>query len=407
VNGTILTITQITGILKEIIETGFPDVTIQGEITNWRPSGSGHVYFSLKDSGAVIQAVLFRQNQMSLDFRPADGQMVIAEGRLSVYPQRGNYQIICRTLRAAGKGQLLAMLEERKNRLAAEGLFDSDRKRLLPLFPRTVAVVTSPTGAAIRDILRVLKSRNAGVKIVVLPCLVQGDEAGRQIASRIRTAGQFAMADVIIVARGGGSLEDLLPFSDEGVVRAIAASPVPVITGIGHEIDFSLADLAADVRAATPSQAAEIVSGRTEDFTLRLENARSVLEQNLENRLDLVKRTLLTFSREELERSFHIKLEPLLLRLDDSVETLLHRLQGHVDTQRHRVALLRSELEGYSPVTILDRGYALITDKVTGNTLKTTGEMTLNRDIDIRLAGGHAGARITEPGTNIHTQETQ
>lgn len=405
-NGTVLTITQITEILKEIIESGFSDVSVKGEITNWRPSSSGHVYFSLKDSGALIQAVLFRQNLPAIDFRPEDGMSVIASGRLSVYPQRGQYQIVCKTLKAVGQGELLALLEERKKKLAAEGLFDPDRKRPLPLFPKTVAVVTSPTGAAVRDILRVLNSRNAAVRIIILPCPVQGVDAGPKIAERIRTAGAFAMADAIIVARGGGSLEDLLPFSDECVVRAVAESPIPVITGIGHEIDFSLADFAADLRAATPSQAAEIVSGRTEELILRLESARAVLRQGVENRMEMVHRSLQMFRPEELERNFFRILEPLLLRLDDAKETLLQGLSGHIETRRHAIALMTSILEGHSPERIMDRGYALITDKKSGRPLTTARSLATGLDIGIRMSDGVAGAVITETATPTHRGES-
>ncbi|RPJ08472.1 MAG: exodeoxyribonuclease VII large subunit, partial [Spirochaetaceae bacterium] len=320
----IFSITEITSLIQSLLEEGFPDIRIEGEISNFRPASSGHLYFSLKDKDSIIQAVMFKNRSQGLGFKPADGMLVRARGSLSVYPKRGNYQIICEEMELAGEGDILAMLEERKRRLAAEGLFDSERKKKLPLFPSRLAVVTSPTGAAIRDILRVLSRRHAGLSIIVLPAAVQGQEAASQIASQIRTANRFKMADVIITGRGGGSLEDLLPFSDEQVVRAIAESKIPVISAVGHEIDFALSDFAADLRAPTPSAAAEMVTASREELSRRVQELGVTLTREMDGRISGLKQRLSHFTIPLLERDFHTFLQPLLQRVDDAKEEILY-----------------------------------------------------------------------------------
>jgi len=283
------TVTEITELVKQSLERDFYDISVEGEISNFRPSSTGHLYFTLKDENAVISAVMFRGRSFALGFTPADGQRVRAWGNLSVYAKRGSYQIIVERMEKSGEGDILAMLEERKRRLAAEGLFDEARKKLLPLLPERVAVVTSPTGAALRDILTVTKRRNAGVNIVILPCPVQGEEAAERIARQIEVANLHRLADVLIVGRGGGSLEDLLPFSDERVVRAIAASEIPVISAVGHEIDLTLSDLAADVRAPTPSAAAELVSARRDELLERVVERKLQIARGLRRRIEEIK----------------------------------------------------------------------------------------------------------------------
>ena len=228
----IFSVSQITDLIKDILESSFRNIKIEGEISNWRPSAAGHIYFTLKDNNAQIKAVMFRGSAYKLNFRPKDGDKVCCTGSLSVYAPQGNYQIIVNSMEPVGSGNILQMLEERKRKLAAEGLFDSDRKRQLPLFPRTIGVVTSPTGAAIRDILNVTRRRNSTIDVVVLPAIVQGEGAADTIVKMIEIANFYQMCDVLIVGRGGGSLEDLLPFSEETVVRAIANSKIPTISAV-------------------------------------------------------------------------------------------------------------------------------------------------------------------------------
>ncbi|MCL2205999.1 MAG: exodeoxyribonuclease VII large subunit, partial [Treponema sp.] len=227
-----LTVTELTELIRRTLEGGFPQVVVEGELSNFKPSSTGHLYFTLKDSGASIQGIMFKNRIRSLTFEPRDGMLLKVRGGLSVYAQRGTYSIVVEEMERSGEGDILAMLEERKRKLAAEGLFDEQRKRPIPRFPETVGVVSSPTGAALRDILNILKRRARGVRVVILPAPVQGAEAAPVIARRIEQANHWRMADVLIVGRGGGSLEDLLPFSEEVVVRAVASSRIPVVSAV-------------------------------------------------------------------------------------------------------------------------------------------------------------------------------
>ena len=274
----IFSVSQITSFISEILTETFKNITIEGEISNWKPSTSGHVYFTLKDANAQISAVMFKGSTYHLNFKPKDGDKVRCKGSISVYAPRGNYQIIITSMELAGTGNILQMLEQRKQKLvwcqlsriftwAAHGR-DADKyesasrvsenKKKLPAFPQTIGVVTSPTGAAIRDILNVTKNRNKSVNILVLPALVQGEGADVSIVKMIEAANNYKLCDILIIGRGGGSLEDLLPFSEESVVRAVAASKIPTISAVGHEIDWAICDYSADRRAPTPSAAAEM-----------------------------------------------------------------------------------------------------------------------------------------------------
>ena len=390
------TVYEITALIKNMLEGEFPSVRIEGEISNFRPSSTGHLYFTLKDSRAMISAVMFRSRASRLSFQPEDGQLVIASGSISVYEKRGNYQIICDKLTKAGVGDILLMLEERKQRLAAEGLFDESAKKALPLLPSRVAVVTSPTGAAIRDILRVTGRRNAGIDIVVLPAPVQGESAADIIASQIRAANRYALGDVIIVGRGGGSLEDLLPFFEEAVVRAVYESELPVISAVGHETDVSLSDLAADVRAPTPSAAAEIVCANRLELLQRIIQIRGNIESRLEQRADRIRGLLERFSPDNLERNFRILMQPLLLRLDDAKEQLIRGMKETTREVKHRLELLNRELESHSPLSILERGYALVSDAETRTLITNAADTEKDRDISIHLAKGRLAAKVTE-----------
>ena len=390
------TVSQITDLIKQTLEASFYNVTIEGEISNFRPSSTGHFYFTLKDEQSVISAVMFRNRSFSLGFKPSDGQKVSAHGNISVYAKRGTYQLIVERMDKAGEGDILAMLEERKRRLAAEGLFDEERKRPLPLLPTRVAVVTSPTGAALRDILNVTARRNAGIDIVVLPCPVQGDEAADKIARQIERANTYALGDVIIVGRGGGSLEDLLPFSEEVVVRAIANSSIPVISAVGHEIDTSLSDLAADLRAPTPSAAAEIVTASRVELMAHVRELSSSMSRELSRRIERVRLLLREFTPAQMERNFRVLIQPTLLRLDDAKESLLRALEGRLIEARHRMELARQNLLAASPLEVLKRGYAVVTDRESGNPLTSAQQTAAGKGIRIRLHKGQLGATVEE-----------
>ncbi|MDR2095463.1 MAG: exodeoxyribonuclease VII large subunit [Treponema sp.] len=355
-----LTVSELTELIRRCLEGSFAQVLVEGELSNCRPSSTGHLYFSLKDAGAVISAVMFKNRLRSLGFEPKDGMLLRVRGSISVYNQRGTYQIICEDMERAGTGDILAMLEKRKRMLAAEGLFDEDRKKPLPRFPSVVGVVSSPTGAAVRDILNILKRRAPGVKVVILPAPVQGTEAAPIIARRIEQANQWRLADTLIVGRGGGSLEDLLPFSEEAVVRAIAASGIPVISAVGHEIDWAISDFAADLRAPTPSAAAELVSEGREETLALVRGLRDVMYRAVGARTERSRLLIKPFRIEEMEMRFRSILQPRLVRFDDAKEALLDNLADRVKDIRRRLELARLGLEAGSPLSVLERGFSVV-----------------------------------------------
>jgi exodeoxyribonuclease VII large subunit len=355
-----LSVSELTALVKELLEGSLPPLVVEGEISNCRPASSGHLYFTLKDRGAMLQAVMFRYRTRGMGFEPADGMLVRARGSVTVYAARGQYQLLVEGMERAGEGDILAMLEERKRRLAAEGLFDDERKKSLPRFPSRIAVVTSPTGAAIRDILNVLGRRNAGLGVAVLPAAVQGEEAAAQIAAQIETANRLKLGDVIIVGRGGGSLEDLLPFSDELVVRAIAASRIPVISAVGHEIDWALSDFAADLRAPTPSAAAELVSESREALAREVGQFAAEIETAIRSRLDRARLLLERFESSAVEARLQRVLMPSARRLDEARDELASAMSGAIELRSRRLELATRELEAMSPAAVLARGFAVV-----------------------------------------------
>lgn len=377
---------------------------MEGEISNYRPSSTGHLYFTLKDANAALQAVMFKNRLKYLGFTPRDGQRVKARGSISVYPQRGTYQLVCEFLEEAGTGDILAMLEERKRRLAAEGLFDAERKRPIPRFPETVGIVSSPTGAAVQDILNILRRRAAGIRVIVLPCPVQGTDAAPIIARRIEQANQWQLADVLIVGRGGGSLEDLLPFSEEVVVRAIANSAIPIISAVGHEIDWALSDFAADLRAPTPSAAAELVSANRQETLETVRSYQRFFSESIQSRLDRAHLLLKPFAPEHLELRFRAILQPRLVRFDDAKEGLLLSMKDRLAEAKRRLELATNTLEGASPLAILERGYAVVMDQQTGKIVRRASDVEPGQLLQIRPMEGRFTARtetILEQG-EIH-----
>jgi len=392
----ILSVSALTSIIKNMLEETLPSVTVEGEISNWRPAASGHVYFTLKDEAASMQAVMFRGRAARLAFRPTDGNLVRARGALSVYAARGQYQLVVDSMTAAGSGDILAIIEERKRALAAEGLFDAERKRPIPAFPSRVAVITSPTGAALRDILSVLGRRNAGIRVTILPALVQGDEAPEAIVRQIEMANRYSLGDVIIVGRGGGSIEDLLAFSDEAVVRAVARSAIPVISAVGHEIDWSLCDYAADLRAPTPSAAAELVSDSASSAAERVRNATGTIAVSLRARLERARILVDTFSTEHLELRLERALQPFRQRFDDAREALIQGARDACMRARHRLSMAESIVQTSNPMAILSRGFAVIRRPGHTQAVRTASEVTAGDAITITFSVGEADASITE-----------
>jgi len=382
-----LTVSELTEQIRLNLEGSFPAVTVEGEVSNCRPASSGHLYFSLKDSGAKIDAVMFKNRLRSLTFDPKDGMLLKIRGSLSVYAPRGTYSIVCEEMEIAGAGEILAMLEKRKQKLAKEGLFDEDRKKPLPRFPETVGVVSSPTGAALRDILNILTRRASGIKVIILPAPVQGEDAGYHIASRIKQANGWRLADVLIVGRGGGSLEDLLAFSDEEVVRAVADSEIPVISAVGHEIDWALCDFAADLRAPTPSAAAELVS---ENYTSVADSVRSVmhnLENVMRNKLEKTRLFLKPFDPQDMEYRFRTILQPRLIRLDDAKDALISAVSEKTTALRNRIGLASAVMEAGSPLAALERGFSVVTDSA-GKVVRNAAEVKKGDALNIRPLKG-------------------
>jgi exodeoxyribonuclease VII large subunit len=437
---TVYTVSELTAAVARRLERDFFQVWLEGEISNARPAASGHLYFTLKDDTAQIKAVMFRGNLRLLRFKPADGQHVIARGQLEVYEARGEMQIVCQHLEPRGLGALQLAFEQLKRRLEAEGLFAAARKRPLPLLPRTVGIVTSLEGAAVRDIVRVVTNRHAGLRLLIRPCRVQGDGACHEVARAIRDVSRHPGVDVVIVARGGGSLEDLWAFNEEAVARAIAASPVPVVAGVGHEIDTTIADFAADVRAATPSNAAEIVVARRDELARRIAHldhrARAAVRQRVAAGRAAVhalgtRRGLLTIqtrvsNRERRVGELSARLRRILARRHQSARQQLGALAERlaaVDQRRrlarlrarladaagrlapvargrhHRAALtlgsLAGRLDALSPLAVLGRGYA-VCFAADGRTVLRDAASTRDGDtVHVRLEHGRLACTVT------------
>jgi len=392
---TVFSVSQITSLISEILTQTFKTITIEGEISNWRPSSAGHIYFTLKDKSAQIKAVMFKGSAYHLNFSPRDGDKVRCTGSLSVYAPQGNYQIIVTKMEAAGSGNILQMLEERKKKLAAEGLFDSDRKRELPLFPKTIGVVTSPTGAAIRDILQITKRRNPSINVKLLPAIVQGEGAADTIVKMIQIANFYELCDILIVGRGGGSLEDLLPFSEESVIRAIASSKIPVISAVGHEIDWALCDYAADKRAATPSAAAELAVPLLSDIKNKLVNYKESLYTCIKQKLEQKRLLIRSFNADSLEVRFRTIQQPLLNRYENAKTNLIKNMDDKIKDIRNRIKSSRDILESSSPEAIFKRGYSMVRRK-DGSLIRNANQVSADELIEITPAQGKILAKVTE-----------
>lgn len=388
-----LTVTQLTDLIKTMLENSFQNILLRGEISNFKPSTSGHLYFSLKDADAQISAVMFRGSAQFLNFQPKDGIMVQVKGKISIYAPRGNYQLIITSMEKAGTGNIMEIIEQRKRKLAAEGLFDSARKKQLPYFPNTVGIVTSPTGAALRDILNIRKRRNDKVNIIVFPALVQGDTAAPSIVEMIKTANRFSMCDVLIVGRGGGSLEDLLPFSEESVVRAIAESEIPVVSAVGHEIDWALSDFAADKRAPTPSAAAEIVIPEKNAIIEEISFHKNEMYNTMENRLKNLRLLLKTFNPENMVSRLQNIEQRLSERFDRAFDSMKESLEEKIRDNRYRVSRCIDILENCNPQTVFDRGYSMVTDE-NGKIIRNSAEVKSGSQIHIRPATGEFSATV-------------
>ena len=433
-------VAELTARISGLLSSQFANLWVEGEVSNLRPAQSGHLYFTLKDAKAQVKCVCFRSQAMRLKFRPEDGLKLIVRGSIGVYEPRGEYQIYVEHIEPAGVGGLQLAFEQLKKRLAAEGLFDTAHKKPLPMLPGRIGVVTSPSGAAVRDIIRILRRRFPNLHLTVYPVRVQGDGAAEEIAAALNYFHRQRSVDVILLARGGGSIEDLWAFNEEVVARAIAACAIPIVSGVGHETDFTIADFVADVRASTPSAAAEIVVKSRQEFQRHLLE----LEHKISQRMRYV---LLEYRHHLKDLSTHIgfrRLEDLLRRHRQQADELTTRLgaalEGRIDRLRHRYTIaatriasfdlrarirtlglrllqrsaelgvrierllvgkiqrletLRVLLDERSPLRVLQRGYAICTDAA-GNVVSAADQVEIGAEVKVQLAQGRLGASVTE-----------
>ena len=355
------TVTEINNYIKSLVdnEPQLRNVQIVGEISNFKRYPSGHCYFTLKDSGAVLKCVMFRGKAMSMKFDPQNGDTVLAIGRITVYERDGVYQLYTDMLIEQGVGDLMVAYEKLKVKLEAEGLFSSERKQAIPINPKTVGIITSPVGAAVRDVITVSRRRNRGIKLLLYPVKVQGEGASTEIARAINFFNKYNLADVLIVGRGGGSIEELWAFNEEQTVRAVASSAIPVISAVGHETDFTLCDFAADVRAATPSQAAELAVADAEGYILQVENLQRRLKHFMQARMEQeeyrLDRASNSWALKDPERLF----ADGVLRTDAAYNKLLTKMDGLLKECAHKFELQAARLDNLSPLSVLARGYSV------------------------------------------------
>lgn len=380
---TIYTISELNQMVRSLLEDAFPPLWVEGEISNFSCPSSGHWYFSLKDSGAQIRCAMFQGRNRAIGFQPENGAHVLVRGRISLYEPRGDFQLIADFMEEAGDGALRRAFELLKERLATEGLFDPAHKKPLPALPNAIGVVTSPTGAAIRDILSVLKRRFPSIPVIIYPTAVQGNQAAQQIAQAIQIANIRQECDVLIVARGGGSLEDLWSFNEENVARAIYASEIPIVSAVGHEIDFTIADFVADQRAPTPSAAAELVSPDKAEWLQQLNKLARNLIRQIDTHIERHQQTLAHL----IKRLRHPgqQIQDRFQRLDDLEQRLQRAWQFQLHRKQQALANLSRALDAVSPLATLARGFSIITIEKSGDILRTAKQINVGDKITARL----------------------
>jgi exodeoxyribonuclease VII large subunit len=440
---------ELVGQVRELVEQEYGDVWVEGEISNFRPAPSGHIYFTLKDADAQLPVVFFGRKAMLLRFRPENGLHVLVRGRVSVYEQRGQMQLVAETMEPVGAGSLQLAFEQLKARLKAEGLFDVERKRPLPGFPRAVGIVTSPTGAVIRDFLNIVARRHSGLSVLVCPVSVQGDSAPAEVEAAINELNSSSLVDVIVVARGGGSLEDLSAFNSERVARAIASSSLPVVSAVGHETDFTIADFVADLRAPTPSAAAELITEAQHKIAERVAEQSHRLERAARFQLLQARQRLTRLPVSRAEGRLNSLLHRLAQRLDDSslrMEAvvseqlrqhqrnvadlaaavlrhdprqglaqararltagrthLVHSMERRVHESAAQLSSLGARLHSLSPLAVLERGYALVLT-ATGGVVRSTLQVAPGDKLVTRLSDGAFISRVESAAFNQSTKK--
>lgn len=392
----IYTVSEITKYIRVILGDSFPGIWVEGEISNFIQHSSGHIYFSIRDATASLKCAFFRRANEKLKFRLKDGMKVICFGSISVYEARGDYQLIVEEIEPKGIGALQLQFQALKEKLQKEGLFDETHKVPIPFLPTRIGVVTSPTGAAIRDILNIARRRFSNVEIIINPVRVQGEGANREIASAIRQFNKLNNIDVMIVTRGGGSMEDLWPFNEEVVARAIYDSEIPVISAVGHEIDYTISDFVADFRAPTPSAAAELVIPKKEDLTNLINTAVTRLKNALNTKLDTLTERLTT-----LRESYILK-RPLNLiiqyeqEIDDLRKDMAIRIDHIIKMRGENFNLLISKLEALSPLAILNRGYSITAKLPEHVIIKDSKILKQGDEVETKLGKGKFRSRVEE-----------
>jgi exodeoxyribonuclease VII large subunit len=436
----VLTVTELTGAIRDLFARNFTGIIVEGEISNCREAQSGHIYCTLKDDRSQIKCVCFKSQLRLMKFRPEDGQHVTVRGSISVYEARGEYQIYVESIEPVGLGALQLAFDQLKRRLDAEGLFAAERKKPLPLLPRCIGLITSPTGAAVRDVVRILRRRFHNVHLTLYPVRVQGDGAATEIVRALQFFNRRQTVDVLILARGGGSLEDLWSFNEEIVARAIADSVIPVISGVGHETDFTIADFVADVRASTPSAAAELVVQTRREFDKHIADLRSALTEQMRYRILVLSRRVhelgarrgfrrpLDLLRQQRQRAdemtsrlahglranvqrsrkrfttahlriasfdFRAKVAALRLRLDKRSSELAAHTERQLRLKREPWDRLRLLLAERSPLNVLERGYAIATG-ASGTILRDATQINVGDSVNVRLARGRLTTEVKQ-----------
>lgn len=439
----VLTVSALTEAIRETLAE-FDDLWISGEISGVKAASSGHIYFTLKDEGAQIRCACFARTARFLRFKPRDGVQVLVRGRIDVYAQRGDYQLLVDAIEPRGHGALQLAFEDLKKRLAEEGLFDASRKRPIPLYPQRIGIVTSPTGAVIQDMINILTRRFPGIHIRLYPALVQGEGSAAQVVRGLEYFSKSQWPDVVIVARGGGSTEDLWTFNEEVVARAIATSTVPVISAVGHETDFTIADFVADLRAPTPSAAAELVSGTREQLQERMHTLDRRLEQSMRYRLSGLQRRLHQLSTDRAEGTLHRTIGKQQQRVDELDSRMRDLLRAAVATRKravtdwqarlakqdlrlriangrrrweaacarmrqraqwlvanasHKLAPLHAQLQQLSPLRVLERGYAIV-QRQDGVVVKEAASAEAGQILTVRLAKGRLAVEVKHGETS-------
>ena len=396
----ILSVSELNGYIKFLFDRDehLTSLAVRGEISNYKIYPSGHHYFTLKDEGGALRCVMFKSSALRLRFRPENGMKVIAAGRVSVFPRDGAYQLYCDSLTPDGVGDLYVAFEQLKQKLQAEGLFDPAHKKKLPPYPKTIAIVTSGAGAAVMDMLRILNRRYPLVKVKLLPVRVQGAEAPAEIAGAIRYANRYRVADLIITGRGGGSIEDLWAFNDERVARAIYDSELPVISAVGHEPDVTISDFVADVRAATPSNAAELAVPDQMELRARLLSQRTHLGQMMTRQLQLQRQQLMALSKKRVLQSPENYFEDKRLALDHAQQRLASLAQKCVADRQRQFVQLAARLDAMSPLKVLARGYSVARTE-DGSILRNARQVQPGQEIELQLSRGRITAQVT------HTEE--